>query len=262
MVPLQTHPVGPAPRSLADDARLSAPVVRAGTVPRRALVDELLAASDASVVSITAPAGYGKTTLVHQWAEADARSFAWVALERRDNDPVVLLTAVATAVDRIERIDPDVLKALAVPAVSIWSSAAPSLGAALAALNEPIGLVLDDIHELHEPDAVDVVVGLAASLPAGSRLIVAGRAEPWPELARVRASGRLLELDAADLALDDDEAHALLHAAGAELSRAAAAALNERAEGWPAGLYLAGLAVRLRHDVVGGWTPSPAMTAS
>ena len=93
----------------------------------------LCASSDAHVVSVTAPAGYGKTTLVAQWADEDSRPFAWVSLEGRDNDPAALLTYIAAALDRIHPIGRAAFRAAAGAGGSMWSSAVPQLGAVLAA---------------------------------------------------------------------------------------------------------------------------------
>ena len=114
-----------------DEAKLSIPATRPGTVPREDLVGRLVGPPHPSLVCVIAPAGYGKTTLLAQWTGLDRRRFAWVHVDDRDNDPTVLLTHVIAALDRIEPLDESVLRALTSPATSIWStivrgSAAPS----------------------------------------------------------------------------------------------------------------------------------------
>jgi LuxR family transcriptional regulator, maltose regulon positive regulatory protein len=222
-------------------SKLLVPSLRAGLVPRTALVNRLRASSDARVFSIAAPAGYGKTTLLAQWAARDARPFAWVSLDDRDDDPVSLLTYIAAALHRVHPIDLAVFRAAAAASDSLWSTGLPRLGAALAAMPEPIVLVLDDVHELRHPDCVDALEPLAKHLTGGSQLVLSGRAENGAPLARIRADRRLAEVGPRDLALSDSEAHSLLTTAGAIVSEEDAHELNSRAEGWIAGLHLAAL---------------------
>jgi LuxR family maltose regulon positive regulatory protein len=208
------------------------------------LVNRLRTARNARVVSIAAPAGYGKSTLLAQWAARDRRPFAWVSVDHRDNDPVVLLTHVAAAVDGIEELDPRVFRSLAAGGSSMWATSLPRLGAALGSLHGPFVLVLDDVHKLHERDCHDVLSALALHVPNGSQLVLAGRMEAGVPIAKIRAGGGLLEVGHAQLALSDSEAHSLLRGAGLEVDDVDARELNGRAEGWAAGLYLAVLSLR------------------
>jgi LuxR family maltose regulon positive regulatory protein len=219
--------------------KLAVPTLRDGLVNRSALVSRLRGPTSARVVSITAPAGYGKTTLLAQWAAEDQRPFAWLSLDDRDNDPATFLTYLSAAVDGIKPVDAGVFRAAASGASSLWTIGLPRLGAALAAIGKPIVLVLDDVHELRDRDCLDALEPIAKHLPEGSHLVLAGRGENGLPLARLRAEGRLLAIAPSDLALSDVEAKALLVAAGVELTDTEASALNERAEGWVAGLYLA-----------------------
>src|SRR5207342_2942409 len=107
---------------------------------------------NARTVLIQAPLGYGKTSLLAQWAAADRRSVAWISLDRHDDDPIVLLTYLAAAIDRIRPIHPAVVRALRAPSASVRMRILPSLAVALSALEQPILLILDDVHELHDPD--------------------------------------------------------------------------------------------------------------
>jgi LuxR family maltose regulon positive regulatory protein len=224
-------------------SKLDPPVSRPGLVERTRLVDSLARARDRRFVSVVAPPGYGKTTLLAQWAAHDPRTFAWVSLDRRDNDPVVLLTYVAEALNGDGSIGPAVFKALVRPGDSVWAHGLPRLGAAFAAREEPLVLVLDDVHTIDDPQCLDVLVALALHVPAGSQLVFSGRAEARVGLATMRAERELLEVDSAALALTDAEAQHLLTAAGADVTPTEAAGLNERAEGWAAGLYLAALSI-------------------
>jgi LuxR family maltose regulon positive regulatory protein len=246
-----TAPRRPAQNGAAFEilqSKLAVPFLRRGLVRRMGLVNRLRRASNARVVSVVAPAGYGKTTLLAQWAARDDRPFAWVSLERRDNDPVALLTYVAAALDGIHPVDPGVFRAAASASDAMWSTSVPRLGAALASMPEPIVLVLDDIHVLEDRDCVDVLEPLAKNLSCGSQLVLSGRAENGLPLPQLRAAAKLFEIRRADLALSDSEAQTLLASAGAKVSRPEAQALNERAEGWAAGLYLAALFVQACGD--------------
>ena len=225
-------------------AKLAIPTVRPGVVERDALLGRLQSPDGARVVSVKAPPGYGKTTLLAQWAAADERPFAWVTLDDRDNDPVVFLTCLATAADGIEPISPAVFRAVASGTDSMWTTSLPRLGAALAAIDRPIVLVLDDVHVLTDRDCLEALVPISKHLPHGSQLVLSGRAEEQLPLARLRASGRLLELGESDLALSDDDARAVIASAGVEATATDVRTLNERTEGWVAGLYLAALVAR------------------
>jgi len=194
-------------------------------------------------VTIVAPPGYGKTTVLGQWAERDPREFAWLSLDRHDNDPVVFLTYVAEMLNRDGSVQPTVFKALTETGGGALSSGLPKIGAALASRRDPIVLVLDDVHMLEDPRCLDALAILALHVPESSQLVLSGRAEPQIGVAKMRANRQLLQIDAKNLALNDREAQALLIAAGAELTVEEAAQLNAHAEGWPAGLYLAALAL-------------------
>jgi LuxR family transcriptional regulator, maltose regulon positive regulatory protein len=223
------------------EAKLSHPPSRPGTVSRAALVEPLRRLEAPPVVSVTAPAGFGKTTLLVQWVERDQRPVVWISVDDRDNDPTVLLTYFAVALDRIQPLNRPVLYLLARPGVSAWSTIAAGLGRELASRSELL-IVLDDADHLHQRDSLDALATLVEQVPRGSQLVLAGRAEPDLPLARLRAEGRLDEIGPDELRLNDREAHELVTNAGLEVSEDDATELNRHAEGWPAGLYLAALA--------------------
>jgi len=195
-------------------------------------------------VSVVAPAGYGKTTLLSQWAERGGQAFAWVSVDDRDNDPKVLLTYVARALDKVEPVGGRVFEALASPTSSVPASVVPRLAAAFAAMTPPVVLVVDDVHLLHNSECRAALSVLAEHVPPGSRLALAGRDTPPLRIARLRTEGRIAEVGPADLALTRGEAAALLRAAEVALGEGDVAQLHRRTEGWPAGLYLAALYLR------------------
>jgi LuxR family transcriptional regulator, maltose regulon positive regulatory protein len=225
-------------------SKLRRPLVRPGTVRRSRLIERLARGDLRPIVSVVAPPGYGKTTLLSQWAEANGQSFAWVSVDEADNDPKVLLTYVAEALDAVEPVDERVFDALASPGSSVLGSVVPRLGSALASMSSPVVLVLDDVHVLHNRECRAALAVLADHVPAGSRLALAGRAQPPLRVARLRAEGKIMEIGPRELSLTAEEASSLLRGAGLTLGEEEVAALHQRTEGWPAGLYLAALYLR------------------
>ena len=157
-------------------SKLDVPPPRPGLVERTGLIDRLSRARNGRFVSVVAPPGYGKTTALGQWAARDARQFAWVSLDHRDNDPVVLLTYVAEALNADGTVEPAVFKAL-IGGDSLWASGLPRLGSALASRREPLVLVLDDVHELENHECLDALAALLPHVPPGSQLVLSGRTE-------------------------------------------------------------------------------------
>ena len=218
--------------------------MRPGTIARASLIDRLAREDSGPIVSVVAPSGYGKTTLLAQWAARDGHPFAWVSLDERDNDPKGPLSYVAAALNAVQPLGARVFEVLASPVSSVPGSVVPRLGSAFWSMTVPVVLVLDDVHLLHNAGCRDALSVLADHVPAGSRLVLAGRDEPPLRVARLRAQGRLPDIGAGDLALNQAEAAALLRAAEVTLSDDDLAVLHQRTEGWPAGLYLAALYLR------------------
>ena len=226
-------------------SKLRAPLMRPGTVRRSSLINSLARSGDSRpIVSVVAPAGYGKTTLLSQWAGFNSQSFAWVSVDEADNDPKVLLSYIAEALDAVEPIDERVFDALASPVSSVPGSVVPRLGAAFSSMTSPVVLVLDDVHTLHNSECRAALSVLADHVPGGSQLALAGRAQPPLRIARLRAEGKIMDIGPDDLSLTCDEASSLLRNIGLTLAEEDVAELHERTEGWPAGLYLAALYLR------------------
>jgi LuxR family transcriptional regulator, maltose regulon positive regulatory protein len=223
-------------------AKIHPPLLRPGVVSRTALVNRLRAGRSSRAVSVVAPGGYGKTTLLAQWAARDDRPFAWISVDRRDNDPVVFLRHVAAAINEIVPVDPRLLDALAAPGASIWTSILPRVAALVAGADDCV-LVLDDIHELQSEDSAEVLAILAEHVPEGSALVLSSRVDSVL-VTKLRSGSTLLEIGAADLALTRREAELLLRGAGARLTDEAFAELIERTEGWAGALHLAGLSAK------------------
>ena len=220
------------------ESKLHPPALRAGTVSRRVVVDRVRN-SPAHVAAIVAPAGYGKTTLLCEWSRTESRAVVWLSLDARDNDPIVFLTHLAVAIDRVEPLDRRVLAALSSPGVSVVSTVLPRLASAVASITQPIVVLLDDVHHLVERACLDAIAELADRLPPGSQLAITSRTTPAMPLARLRANGALVEIGTADLALDTLQARSLLQDAGVDLPDDVVDELTQKTEGWPTGLYLA-----------------------
>ena len=233
---------GIVPTFALSESKLRRPAGRRGIVARPALVDRLRSKDSPAVISIVAPAGYGKTTLLAQWAESWQQRIAWVSADHRDNDPAVLLTYVATALDRVEPITPVVLRTLAFSGATI--TVVPLLASAIASMHQPVALVLDDAEAITNPECIDAISELALSFPAESRFAIASRDTGLLPLSRLRPQGGFIEIGADDLAMSDREAAALLSGAGVDAGPHDVDALVDRTEGWPTGLYLAALAMR------------------
>ena len=219
------------------DAKLVPPQPRPGAVSREALIQSART-SDRRVVGVTAPAGYGKSTLLLQWAQLEDRRVAWVSLDRFDDDPAVLLTLLASAYARISPGDAGVVADMGGHGVSVLGRAAPRLASALRTTRTPFVMLLDDLHELRSPACHDVLSVVISGVPPGSQLVAASRSEQ-PHLPRLRVSGDALEYVASDLALDASDAEQIFTGARVPLAPDAAATVAERTEGWPVGIYLA-----------------------
>ncbi|MGN6187636.1 MAG: AAA family ATPase, partial [Conexibacter sp.] len=207
-----------------------------GLVPRTRLLRRLDAAERATVVLVRAPAGFGKSALLAQWAAAEERACVRVELRDLAAGSAVAITdavaAIAGALDAIEPLAPGPLATLT-SAAAVDRPLLRTLAGQLAARRTPLVLMLDDAHLLWGPDAAVLLELLAARIPPGSLLALAARAEPPVPLARLRADGLLLELGAAQLALDADESAQLLQRAGVALAPAELDALVAHTEGWP-----------------------------
>ncbi|HWL48740.1 MAG TPA: LuxR C-terminal-related transcriptional regulator [Acidimicrobiia bacterium] len=228
------------------DAKISVPELRDGMVSRADLVDRARG-SQCSIIGLTAPAGYGKSTLLTEWAHTEDRPVAWVSLDRFDDDPNILLTLLASAYCKIFPERGDLVAEVRGIGFSPLGRAAPRLATAFRSSTSPFVLVIDDFHELRQSACHDALSIVIAGISAGSQLLTASRTEQ-PHLARLRASGAALELEANDLALDAIAASAIFAYATVSLPPERAAQVIDRTEGWPVGLYLAALIAKESGD--------------
>jgi len=235
--------------------KLHIPRRRTSLVLRARLTERLGRAGEASLTLVSAPAGFGKTTLLVQWLAGDppeGRAVAWLSLDRRDNDPAVFWAYFVAA---LRTAAPGV----GVDALSLLQSPQPTTEAVLAtlvnelsALAQEVLLVLDDFHVIDAREVQDGMAFLLENLPPQLHLVIAGRADPALPLARLRGRGELVEVRAADLRFTPAEAAEYLTGTmGLALTAGDVAALEGRTEGWIAALQLAALSLQGRDDVTG-----------
>ena len=243
------------PRRKLFESKLVPPIARPESVRRTRVLDRLDTDRDSPIVSVVAPPGYGKTTLLTQWAERSTARVAWLSVDEGDNDPESLLAYAAAALDRVEPIDLEWFHRPAPRGLSVASSVVPQLAGAMYSMSQPVALFLDHVDLLHNRECLDAIAELALHLPAGSQLAMATRSDPPLPMARLRAGRSVLEIGVPELAMNEAEARALLAGAGLELPDAETAALLERTEGWPVGLYLAALALKAGGGELRGGLP-------
>lgn len=214
---------------------------RRGIIDRGDVVERLIDA-DAELVVVSAPPGYGKTTVATLWAEADGRPFAWVSLGRPDADLQYFVWHLATALDQVQPLSDELVGVIAGPGRSFGLEVMPALLEAVAGM-APFVLVLDDTQVLRSRDAAQVVDRLVDALPEGAAVALLGRNVAMFDVARRRVEEQVFELHAPDLAMSADEAGHLFAWSGLDLDAFSIADLVERTEGWPAALHLAELSL-------------------
>lgn len=216
-------------------------------LPRRNVVDRLVGAN-APVVLITAPAGWGKTSLVAAWldVEQDRRPAAYLRLEYGDDTAPVFWTYAVAAIRRARpELAANAERALRGPDVDPMRDVVPSLLNELVEVDEPLLVVLDDYHVISRDEIHRSVAYLIDHLPPAVQLAVVSRADPRLPLGRLRANGSLAELRAHDLAFSEAETAELLERRfDVQLDDGRIEILRRRTEGWPAAIHLAGVSMR------------------
>ena len=238
------------------ETKFRVPARRQGLVARSRLKERLGRAGESALTLVSAPAGFGKSTLLTDWLTVDpvdGRLTAWLSLEHTDNDPALFWTyfiaALQTAAPGVGEGARALLSSTGSPTEEGF---VVTLLNDLASLSAEVVLVLDDYHVIEEPHIRDGMAYLVEHLPRQIRLVIASRADPALPLARLRARRQLVEIRAADLRFTLDETAAYLNEVmGLQLTPADVAALEGRTEGWIAALQLAALSMQGRDDVAG-----------
>jgi LuxR family transcriptional regulator, maltose regulon positive regulatory protein len=209
---------------------------------------------ESRLLLISAPAGFGKTTLLAEWPAAipSERSVAWLSLDESDRQPAscwtYLITALQAVVPGVGASALPLLRSAQAPIDTVLTTVLNDLGS----VPSDLYLVLDDYHLVDGPDIQAGMAFLLEHLPPQAHLVVSTREDPALPLARLRASGELVEVRAADLRFTLDEVAAYLNdVTGLGLAASDIAALEGRTEGWIVALQLASLSMRGRDDLTG-----------
>ena len=239
LIPLPSRPIPRRPGIL--ETKLLLPRQTHALVARPRLLDRLVADPQVPLVGVFGPAGFGKTTLLAQWASMDRRAVAWLTLDEREADPTALLSYVAAAIDRATGLPGSVLGSVGVADPADWQTALSQLGAALATTREPLLIVLDDVERVGPGEPCEAIVALSALLPPGSQVALSSRRSDVFPVPRLVTAGLMTLIERDDLVLDDREAEELFRLIGRPLAADQAHDLNHAFEGWAAGLYLSAM---------------------
>jgi len=235
--------------------KLRVPRPRPGIVARPRLWERLDRTTESKLTLISAPAGFGKSTLLGEWLAAaprDEQLVAWLSVDEADNEPQTFWTYLISALRTVA-------PGIGDDALSLLESSQPQIHVALASLLNELGeastdvaLVLDDYHVIDTPNIHEGMAYLLDHLPEPIHLVIATRADPALPLARLRARGELMEIRAADLRFTHDETAAYLNEVmGLDLGARDITTLEGRTEGWIAALQLAALSMQGRENVAG-----------
>ncbi|WP_166459554.1 LuxR C-terminal-related transcriptional regulator [Amycolatopsis pithecellobii] len=229
--------------------KIAVPHVPAGFVRREALLGRLEHAAEAPVTTVCAPAGYGKTLLLADWFTACATpAKAWVSLDHTDNTPVRFWAATLHALREHGILPADGPLRTVFPHPDDIAGFLAELTDGLEALTEPFCLVLDDFHEIVDPETLHGIATLIRHQPGPLRLVLSSRLDPPLPLARLRLQERLRALRASDLRFSEPDAAALLETSGVRLTGRQLHRLVEQTDGWAAGLRLAARSLRRTPD--------------
>ena len=236
--------------SLVPHAKITIPQLPPEFVLRAALRADLDAGSSADTALVCAPAGYGKTVVLADWAQASTESdTGWVSLDRDDNDPRRLWASVVATLAACPSVPPT----SRLHAPWRWQPGAQpeflaELTDAVRSLPRPIRLILDDVHELVDPAALHSLQTFMRNRPTGLQLVLSSRLDPPLSVPRLRLEGRLWELRADRLRFSPVDAATLLERSGLRLTPTQVDTLHQRTGGWAAGLRLAALALTRTTD--------------
>jgi LuxR family maltose regulon positive regulatory protein len=218
------------------------PAVRPGAVSRRALI-ERARDGDAALVTVAAPAGFGKTSFLAEWAASEPRTVVWLTLDASDDDPAVLIAELAAGFAPLSPIADRLAAAGPGAGATLLTRAAPLLADAMRVPTAPYLLVLDDIHELRDEACWDVINILTDAVPTGSTLVASGRVLPR-RMSRGRQARAAVDITSDDLRLDESEARVVATTAGVTVDDAVVEQWVAQCEGWAAGIHMLALLER------------------
>ncbi len=245
--------------SLLFETKLQIPALRSGVLRRERLVERMQLRADTKLILISAPAGYGKTTLLSQWAAEQTSPVAWFSIDEGDNDPVRFLSYLIAALQRVdESLGQAALSLLQSPPIPLTASGPPPASdpfeTCLAALIEDLlwtpdslAVVLDDYHLIQDEAVHQMLRLLLDCQPAQLTLVIGTRQEPSIPIPRLRARDQIVEIRERDLKFTSEEATEFLKVF--DLPAETVSMIEKRTEGWAAGLQLAGLSLQGYADV-------------
>src|ERR671911_908170 len=234
--------------------KLRAPLPRPEQLVRRRLLEKLRNTLDFKVTIVSAPTGYGKTTLLAHWRQVEEAElpFAWVSLDEQDNDSIRLWRHIVEALRQVvPEVDfgADVLVGLSAVGQRYVGITLPTLINELAELPYQVVLVLDDYQFVTEEDSHETVVFFVEHLPENAHLVISSRTDPPLHLGRLRARAQMNEIRTEELAFSEEEADCLLNEKmRLDIGPDNLSVLLDRTEGWPAGIYLASLSLQNKED--------------
>ncbi len=256
LAPSQIRPARPetkpaSPPILTTKLYIPPPPPTSSLIPRPRLIERLNDGLRRKLTLISAPAGFGKTTLVSEWVAGCERPVAWLSVDERDNDPARFLTYLIAALQRIDNTigqpEQGMLVSPQPPSPEIVMT---SLINEISAMPNEFVLVLDDYHLIESSPVDQALTFLLEHLPPRIHLVIATREDPPLPLARLRARGQLTELRVTDLRFTPSEAARFLNQVmGLNLSAEEIAVLETRTEGWIAGLQLEAISMQGHRDV-------------
>lgn len=230
--------------------KLSIPITRADLVVRPRLLKQLDACLHSKLTVISAPAGFGKTTLAAAWAQTSGIPLGWLSLDTSDNDPVLFFSYLLSALRATGSIDPGAFPEVPSPQLPSFRTLVTDWINQITQFAKPLILVLDDYHLIENQSIHNELVFLIENLPGNLHLILITRSDPPVPMARLRGLGQLVEIREAHLRFSETEALEFFRKmTGLALDDRDVYALQKRTEGWIVGLQLAGLAVQGRQDI-------------
>ena len=230
--------------------KLYIPPPRKDLVSRPRLIEALRQGSSSKLTLISAPAGYGKTTLLNEWIDLREMPFGWLSLDQGDNDLDRFLAYLIASLQSIPiEVTDEITENLGSTQVNPTEELLIPLINQISIFNGQFELVLDDYYQIHDERVHEVVSYLLDNLPSQMHLVIATRTDPPLRLAQLRAQGELCEIRAAELRFTDQEAiHFLNQSMGLGLTSADIATLSKKTEGWIAGLQLAAISLQGHQD--------------
>lgn len=233
--------------------KINVPALRRSLVSRKRLLNLLSdgVGQEHKLTFVSAPAGFGKTTLVSEWIADREIPAAWIALDESDSSPSRFLTYLVTALQTlISGVGDGVLAALQSSQPISAKELLTTLLNELSSTEDNFILVLDDYHAIDSNEVDELLAFLVDHMPTSMHLVITTREDPPLPLARLRARNQLTEVRVADLRFSESEAAKFLNQVmGLHLSAEEVAALDKRTEGWAAGLQLAALSMQGKTDV-------------